>query len=164
MNKGYGNKEDYLHMEEEGCIQKADANKVSEKALKRGIGQLGTLGAGNHFLEIQYVDEIFDEKTAKAFGLKKNQITIMMHCGSRGLGHQVASDYIKKMGDKYGFSNLPDSELTNAPIKSQLGKDYLSAMACAANFAFANKQLITHWVREELKYIYSLMLITYVSS
>lgn len=154
VDKGYGDKEDYLHMEEEGCIKGADAEKVSERAIKRGLGQLGTLGAGNHFLEIQYVDEIFDEKTAKAFGLKKDQITIMMHCGSRGLGHQVASDYIKKMGEKYGFNNLPDNELIHAPIKSELGRDYLAAMACAANFAFANKQLITHWVREELKYIF----------
>ena len=154
VEKGYGNKEDYLHMEEEGCIKGADAEKVSEKAIKRGLGQLGTLGAGNHFLEIQYVDEIFDEKTAKAFGLEKNQITIMIHCGSRGLGHQVASDYIEKMGKQYGFKSLPDIELTHAPIKSELGKDYLAAMACAANFAFANKQLITHWIREELKYIF----------
>ena len=113
VDKGYGNKEDYLHMEEEGCIKGADASKVSERAIKRGIGQLGTLGAGNHFLEVQYVDEIFDEKTAKAFGLKKDQVTIMIHCGSRGLGHQVASDYIKAMEEEYGFKNLLDRELIN---------------------------------------------------
>jgi len=154
VDKGYGVKEDYLHMEEEGCIKGADASKVSERAIKRGIGQLGTLGAGNHFLEVQYVDEIFDEKIAKVFGLEKDDVTIMVHCGSRGLGHQVASDYIKKMEDKYGFKNLPDRELINAPIKSQLGKDYFAAMACAANFAFANKQIITHWIREEMKYIF----------
>jgi len=154
VDKGYGEKQDYLHTEEEGCIKGADASKVSERAIKRGIGQVGTLGAGNHFLEIGYVDEIFDEKIAKVFGLEKNQITIMVHCGSRGLGHQVASDYIKKMEDRYGFKNLPDRELINAPIKSQLGKDYYSAMAAAANFAFANKQLITHWIREEMKYIF----------
>ena len=154
VEKGYGIKEDYLHMEEEGCIKGADVSKVSERAIKRGIGQLGTLGAGNHFLEVQYVDEIFDEKIAKVFGLKKDQITIMIHCGSRGLGHQVASDYIKKMEEKYGFKNLPDRELINAPIKSELGKDYFSAMACAANFAFANKQIITHWVREEMENLF----------
>ena len=154
VEKGYGNKDDYLHMEEEGCLKGADANKVSDRAIKRGIGQLGTLGAGNHFLEIQYVDEIFDEKIAKVLGLKKGQVTIMIHCGSRGLGHQVASDYIVKMEEKYGFKDLPDRELINAPIKSVLGKDYYSAMACAANFAFANKQLITHWVREEMKYLF----------
>jgi len=170
IEKGYGVKEDYLHMEEEGCMKKADSNKVSERAIKRGIGQLGTLGAGNHFLEVQYVDEIFDEKIAKVFGLKKNQITIMIHCGSRGLGHQVASDYIKKMEEEYGIESflgsetsssmkrpsvvVPDRDLINAPIKSKLGKDYFSAMACAANFAFANKQLITHWIREEMKKLF----------
>ncbi len=153
VEKGYGVKDDYLHMEEEGCM-KADVSKVSERAIKRGVGQLGTLGSGNHFLEVQYVDEIFDRQTAKVFGLKKDQVTIMIHCGSRGLGHQVASDYIKKMGQEYGFKNFPDSELTNAPIKSKLGKDYFSAMAAAANFAFANKQLITYWIREEMKYLF----------
>ncbi|MEK6917863.1 MAG: RtcB family protein [Nanoarchaeota archaeon] len=151
VEKGYGEKEDYLHMEEEGCIKGADASKVSDRAKSRGIGQLGTIGAGNHFLEIQYVQEIFDKKIADVFGLKKDQIVIMIHCGSRGLGHQVASDYIKAMEKEYGFKDLPDRELINAPIKSKLGKDYLSAMACAANFAFANKQLITHWTREVFK-------------
>jgi tRNA-splicing ligase RtcB len=154
VEKGYGDKEDYLHMEEEGCLPGADASKVSDRAIKRGIGQLGTLGAGNHFLEIQYVDEIFDEEIAKVLGLQKGQVTIMIHCGSRGLGHQVASDYIVKMEEKYGFKNLSDRELINAPVKSVLGKDYYSAMACASNFAFANKQLITHWVREEMKYLF----------
>lgn len=154
VEKGYGVKNDYLHMEEEGCMKEANAEKVSERSIKRGIGQLGTLGAGNHFLEVQYVDEIFDEKTAEVFGLKKNQITIMIHCGSRGFGHQVASDYIKKMEEKYGFENLPDRELINAPIKSQLGKDYIAAMAASMNFAFANRQLITHWIREEMNYLF----------
>ena len=155
IKKGYGIKEDYLNTEEEGVIEGADAEKVSEKAIKRGIGQIGTLGAGNHFLELQYVDEIFDEKIADVFGLKKDQITIMIHCGSRGLGHQIAEDYIQMMWKKYGLKNIPDKELISAPIKSQLGKDYFSAMACAANFAFANKQIITHWLREELKTIFS---------
>ncbi len=154
VEKGYGEKEDYLHMEEEGCLIGGDSSKVSERAIKRGIGQLGTLGAGNHFLEVQFVDEIFDKEIAEVFGLKKNQVVIMIHCGSRGLGHQVASDYIKLMEKEYGFKDLPDRELINAPIKSKLGKDYYSAMCCAANFAFANKQLITHWVREELKYFF----------
>jgi len=154
VEKGFGVKEDYLHTEEEGKMKDADAGKVSEKAMNRGIGQLGTLGAGNHFLEVQYVDEIFDEKIAKKMGIQKNQIMIMIHCGSRGLGHQVASDYIQAMEKEYGFENLPDRELINAPIKSKLGKDYFSAMCCAANFAFANKQIITHWVREEMKRIF----------
>ena len=154
VEMGFGIKEDYLHTEEEGMMKDADPKKVSERAIQRGIGQLGTLGAGNHFLEVQYVDEIFDEKIANELGLKKEQITIMIHCGSRGLGHQVASDYIKKMEDEYGFKDLPDRELINAPIKSKLGKDYYEAMCCAVNFAFANKQLITHWVREEMKYLF----------
>lgn len=154
VEEGYGKKEDYLHMEEEGSIKGADASKVSERAKKRGIGQLGTLGAGNHFLDILSVDEIFDNEVAKAFGLKKNQIVIMIHCGSRGLGHQVASDYIKAMEKEFGFENLPDRELINSPIKSELGKDYFAAHNAAANFAFANKQLITHWIREDLKYTF----------
>jgi tRNA-splicing ligase RtcB len=151
IEMGYGKKEDYLHIEEEGCIIGGDASKVSDKAKKRGIGQLGTLGAGNHFLDVLVVDEIFNQKVSKKFGLKKNQIVILIHCGSRGLGHQVASDYIKKMEIRYGIEGLPDRELINAPIKSKIGKEYFSAMACAANFAFANKQLITHWIREDLK-------------
>ena len=154
VDKGFGVKDDYLHMEEEGCIKGADASKVSDRAIRRGIGQLGTLGAGNHFLEVQYVDEIYDEKIAKVFGLKKGQVMIMVHCGSRGLGHQVCSDYIKKMEEEYGHENLPDRELINAPINSKLGKDYFAAMAAASNFAFANKQLITHWLREEMKYLF----------
>jgi tRNA-splicing ligase RtcB (3'-phosphate/5'-hydroxy nucleic acid ligase) len=151
VEKGYGFEEDYLHTEEEGFIDGADASKVSDRAIRRGIGQLGTLGAGNHFLEVQYVDEVFDKKIAKVLGIEKGQVTIMIHCGSRGLGHQVASDYIRKMEDKYGSDNLGDRELINAPIKSQLGKDYYAAAAAASNFAFANKQLITHWLREEMK-------------
>lgn len=154
VEKGYGTKEDYMHTEENGMMENADPGKVSDRAIKRGIGQLGTIGAGNHFVEIQYVDEIFDKKTAKKFGLEKNQVTIMIHCGSRGLGHQVASDYIKKMEIEYGFKNLPDRELINAPIKSKLGKDYFEAMCAAANFAFANKQLITYWIREEFSYLF----------
>lgn len=159
---GMGVKEDYLHTEEEGKMEDARADKVSERAIKRGIGQLGTLGAGNHFLEVQYVDEIFDENIAKEFGLKKGQATIMIHCGSRGLGHQVASDYIQAMEEEYGFKDLPDRELINAPIKSKLGKDYYQTMACAVNFAFANKQIITHWIREEMAKIFPKMKIDVV--
>ncbi len=154
VEKRYGVKEDYLHMEEEGCLKDADASRVSDRAKKRGIGQLGTIGAGNHFLEVLFVDEIFDKNTAKAFGLEKDMAVIMIHCGSRGLGHQVASDYIKAMEDEYGFKNLPDRELINAPINSKMGQDYYKAMCAAANFAFANKQVITHWVREELNYLF----------
>ncbi len=151
VGQGYGKSEDYKHTEEEGRLEGADASQVSERAIARGMPQLGSLGAGNHFLEVQYVEQIYDEKVASAFGLKQDQVTVMIHCGSRGLGHQVASDYIKLMEKEYGFARLPDRELINAPIKSELGKRYYEAMASAANFAFANKQLITHWVREALQ-------------
>jgi tRNA-splicing ligase RtcB len=151
--KGYGIENDYLHTEDNGKLGPANPADVSKRAKQRGIGQLGSLGAGNHFLEIQIVDEVFDEKIAKVFGLEKDIITIMIHCGSRGLGHQVASDYIKAMEEKYGWPEQ-DRELVNAPITSELGKKYLSAMACAANFAFANKQLITHWIRENMKHYF----------
>ena len=153
IKKGYGVKEDYLHTEDNGKLSPCNPDDVSQRAKLRGIGQLGSLGAGNHFLEMQVVDEIFDEKTASKFGLKKGQVCIMIHCGSRGLGHQVASDYIKLMEKEYGYPKQ-DRELVNAPIKSELGKKYLSAMRCAANFAFANKQLITYWVREDLKHYF----------
>jgi len=154
IERGYGRKEDYLHIEEEGRMKGADPAFVSQKAKGRGMSQLGTLGAGNHFLDVLEVDEVFDEKVAKVFGLMKGQIVILIHCGSRGLGHQVASDYIRLMEEEYGVDDLPDRELINAPIKSGLGKKYLGAMAAAANFAFANKQLITHWVREDLKHYF----------
>jgi len=153
VKKGYGVENDWKHTEDNGRLEGANPEFVSQRAKARGMPQLGSLGAGNHFLELQRVDEIFDEETAKKFGLKKDMITIMIHCGSRGLGHQVASDYIKLMEDEYGYPEF-DRELVNAPIKSELGKKYFSAMACAANFAFANKQLITHWVRETMKRIF----------
>lgn len=153
VGKGYGNKEDLKHLEENGRLKDCNPNDVSERAKKRGIGQLGSLGSGNHFLELQFVDAIFDSKTASKFGLEKNQVMIMIHCGSRGLGHQIASDYIKLMEEEYGWPEF-DRELVNAPIKSELGKKYLSAMNCGANFAFANKQVITHLVRENLKHYF----------
>ena len=125
VENGYGVAEDLESMEENGCMEGADPSKVSDLAKKRGKPQLGTLGAGNHFLELQIVDEIYDEEIAKVFGLKKGQITIMIHCGSRGLGHQVASDYIRLMDEKYGHPEF-DRELVNAPINSDLGKKYFS--------------------------------------
>ncbi len=154
VNNGYGFKEDLLHIEENGKMKGCDVSFVSQRAKGRGMSQLGSLGAGNHFLDVLVVDEIFDERIAKVFGLKVGQVVILIHCGSRGLGHQVASDYIRLMEKEYGVSGLLDRELVNAPIKSELGKKYLGAMACAANFAFANKQLITHWVREDLKHYF----------
>ena len=153
VEKGYGVEADYLHTEEHGCLENADPANVSERAKLRGLPQLGSSGAGNHFLELQVVKKILDEKISKAYGLKEGQIVIMIHCGSRGLGHQVASDYIKLMEEEQGWPEQ-DRELVHAPIKSKLGKKYLSAMAAAANFAFANKQLITHWVREDLRHYF----------
>src|SRR3989344_2369298 len=151
VEKGYGEKDDYIYSEENACMEEADPEFVSEKAISRGINQLGSIGSGNHFLELQCVDKIFDKKTAEIFGLKENQIVVMIHCGSRGLGHQVASDYIKAIEDEYGFSDLPDRQLINAPINSKLGKEYYKAMCAAANFAFCNKQILTHLTRECMK-------------
>ncbi len=148
VEKGYATTEDQKKIEDNGCIQGADASKVSPRAKARGRSQLGSLGSGNHFLEIQEVESIFDKETAKAFGLKSGQIVVMIHSGSRGLGHQVASDYIMKMEKQYGFKNLPDRELICAPINSPLGKDYCAAMAAAANFAFVNRQLMTYQIRK----------------
>ncbi|MCK4968429.1 MAG: RtcB family protein, partial [Candidatus Aenigmarchaeota archaeon] len=154
IKQGFGWKEDTDRMEENGCM-KADPNDVSDRAIARGKPQLGSLGAGNHFLEIQSVDNIFDEKTSDAFGVdKKGQIVIMVHCGSRGLGHQVASEYIRKMEDKYGFAGLPDRELINAPLSSDLGVTYYSAMSGAANYAWSNRQMITHWIRESFEKVF----------
>jgi len=132
-------------------LEGADASAVSAKAKGRGMGQLGTLGAGNHFLDVLIVSEVFDERVAKVFGLKKDQVVIMIHCGSRGLGHQVATDYIDKMRNEYGERS---DGLESAAIKSEAGKKYFGAMAAAANFAFANKQVITHYAREALKYYF----------
>jgi tRNA-splicing ligase RtcB len=151
VKEGYGKKDDWVRSEDSGNL-KGDPSAVSPEAFKRGAPQLGSLGSGNHFLEVQQVDQIFDPKIAKIFGVDdQNNITIMIHCGSRGLGHQVASDYIKLMEAKYGHSDLPDRELINAPINSDLGQTYLGAMNASANFAFANKQMITHWIRESFE-------------
>jgi len=149
-----GNADDLKHCEENGRMKDCDVKDVSQRAICRGLPQLGTLGAGNHFLEFQRVDKIFDKETAKKFGINSECVCIMIHCGSRGLGHQVASDYIKLMEDEYGWKNLPDRELINAPIKSELGQKYLSAMNGAVNFAFCNRQMIMHQVREQLKYYF----------
>ena len=155
MEKEYATEDDLKNVEDNGCIVGADASKVSQRAKARGRNQLGSLGSGNHFLEVQEVEKIFDEKTAKAFGLEKGQIVVMIHCGSRGLGHQVASDYIMKMEKEYGWEHLPDRELICAPIDSQLGKEYRAAMAAAANFAFVNRQLITYQIRKSFAKFFS---------
>lgn len=150
VENGYGEKDDLLHIEENGCFTDANYSNVSERAIDRGREQLGTLGAGNHFLEIQEVIEIYDEEHARKHGLFLGQITVMIHTGSRGLGYQVCDDYIKVMlnaARKYGI-NLPDKQLACAPVLSDEGKKYFSAMASAANYAWANRQIITHWIRE----------------
>lgn len=150
VGAGFGEKNDSENIEEKGTLDGADFSAVSSRAVERGREQLGTLGAGNHFLEIQEVVEIYDDNFAKKFGIFLGQITVMIHTGSRGLGYQVCDDYIKVMlnaARKYGI-NLIDKQLSCAPVFSDEGKKYFSAMACAANYAFANRQIITHWVRE----------------
>ncbi|MGE4357015.1 MAG: RtcB family protein [Candidatus Omnitrophota bacterium] len=147
--KGYGIKEDLECTEEGGCIEGADANDVSARAYERGKKQSGTLGSGNHFLEVQEVDRIYDVSLAEKFGLQKGQITIMIHSGSRGLGYQVCDDYLEIMGKavrKYNI-NLPDRQLACAPIESPEARAYISAMRCAANYAWANRQCLMHLTR-----------------
>jgi len=148
VQEGMGTIEDLERTEEGGGMENADPADVSERAIERGLPQLGTLGSGNHFLEIQRVDQIIDPVIAARFGLNSANVTVMIHCGSRGLGHQVAGDYIRSMGNKHGFSGLADRELVNAPLKSDLGRQYLSAMNCAVNFAFCNRQMIMDHVRK----------------
>lgn len=154
IDNGYGVEDDLNNCEEGGKMENANPKDVSQKARARGKPQLGTLGAGNHFLEILKVDEIFNDKLADEWGIDKDNVVVMIHCGSRGLGHQVASDYIRLMEKEIGLEGikeLPDRELINAPLKSDMGKKYLSAMACAVNFAFCNRQMIMHSVRNVLK-------------
>ncbi len=150
VDHGYGTVEDLDHTEEGGALTGADPDKVSPRAMERGREQLGTLGSGNHFLEIEVVEEIFDPPAAKAFGLEKGQIAVMLHSGSRGLGHQVCDDYLARMVKHLGELDveLPDRQLACAYLSTPRGQDYLAAMACAANYAWANRQLIMHWVRE----------------
>jgi len=151
VKRGLGFEEDLDATEEGGCLSRADPDKISSKATKRGMPQAGTLGSGNHFLEIQAVKEIFDRHIASIMGITEiGQILILMHTGSRGFGHEVCTDYLRVMEgavSKYGIK-LPDRQLACAPIESSEGKDYLAAMACAANYAWANRQCIAHWVRE----------------
>lgn len=154
VENGYGWDEDLLHSEEGGCMQGADATKVSPGAKERGKTQIGSLGSGNHFLEIQYVDKIYNPEIAKKLGIvEEGQVTMMIHTGSRGLGHQVCSDYIRSIESavrKYNIK-IPDRELACVPVSSPEGKDYFGAMAASANFAWCNRQLITHWVRESFE-------------
>lgn len=145
IKQGFGRREDLMRTEDNGAIKGADPSLLSDRAVKRGLDQLGTLGSGNHFLEIQTVDRIYDEKTANSFNLFKDQITIFIHSGSRGFGHQICDDYLKEMASiPVKDCQLPDRQLVYAPINSDMGRRYLSAMACAANYAWANRQILMH--------------------
>ena len=159
LNNGYAWPDDIDHIEDQGKIAQANPEKVSDKAIKRGLDQLGTLGSGNHYLEIQEVQEgnIFDAQAAQAMGITgPGQIVIMVHCGSRGMGHQVGTDYLQKFLEvmpSYGIEIL-DKELACAPFTSPEGQDYYQAMACAANMAFANRQVITHQIRKVFSQVF----------
>ncbi len=150
VKNGFGQPEDLERTEDHGTLAGADPSVVSDRALKRGIDQLGTLGSGNHFLEIQVVDHVYDAVTANRFNLHEGQITVFIHSGSRGFGHQICDDFLKEMGKQNQPSDfhLPDRQLTCAPLNSDLGRRYLSAMACAANYAWANRQVLMHHTRE----------------
>ena len=147
---GYGWPQDLEFTQEQGRLRNANPDVVSQRAFTRGKRQLGTLGSGNHFLEVQRVDKIYDVEAAQVMGLQEGQVTIMIHSGSRGLGHQVCGDFLKGWGNvmqKYGIQ-LPDRQLVCAPVNSKEGQEYMSAMACAANYAWANRQCLMHWTRE----------------
>lgn len=148
--KGYGISEDTVYCEENGCMKDADPANVSDKAYRRGKSEVGTLGSGNHFIEISYVETVYDPRIAEAFGLREGQVVFWVHSGSRGLGHQVCTDYLglmKEATSKYGIS-VPDRQLDSAPISSPEGKKYYTAMCAAANYAWANRQVLSHYVRE----------------
>lgn len=151
VKRGFGTQEDLEVSEEGGCLNGADPDKVSSKAKERGLPQSGTLGSGNHFLEVQVVGEIYEPVTARGMGIEEvGQVLFLVHTGSRGLGHQVCGDYVSILREamqRYDI-DVPDRELACAPVKSAEGRDYLAAMACAANYAWANRQCITHWARE----------------
>ena len=156
INQGYGTNDDADVCEENGQIANANPNKVSERARKRGAPQLGSLGSGNHFLEIQKVAEIHDEEAAKRMGIEKNSVTILIHCGSRGFGHQVCSDYLRiseQVQKKYNI-DLPDRELACVPNKSEEGESYREAMFAALNFAWSNRQMLTHWTRKSFERVF----------
>jgi len=158
VDEGFGWHEDIEHCEEGGHLEAADPSKVSPTAKRRGLAQIGTLGSGNHFLEIQRVDKIYNQKVAEVFGIKhEGQVTVMIHCGSRGFGHQICSDYLRVMEravHKYRLI-LPDRELACAPGGSREAEDYYAAMACAVNYAFVNRQMIMHWVRQSFEQVFN---------
>lgn len=156
VERGFGEASDVEYCEESGCMAGADPSKVSQRAKQRGHTQLGTLGSGNHFLEVQYVQKVFESEIARWFGLEEDQVVVLIHCGSRGLGHQVCTDYLKVMNEamaRYGIS-LPDRQLACVPIQTPEGQEYLAAMAASANFAWANRQAITHFTRKAFEKIF----------
>ena len=155
VKRGYGTEADLERTEEGGCLEGADPAKISQRAKDRGNGQVGTLGAGNHFIEIDVVQDVFDESAAQRIGLHRGQVAVQIHCGSRGLGHQVCSDYVKRFQkgiSRYGLK-LPDRELVCAPLSSAEGQDYLAAMKAAANYAFANRQVLAFHIRNSFEQV-----------
>ena len=156
VKQGYGVPQDVEHTEAGGCLEGANPDAVSDRAYERGKGQVGTLGSGNHFLEVQVVDRVFDAVSAQALGAREGQVLVMIHSGSRGLGYQVCDDYLEvtaRAAVKYGIS-LPDRQLVCAPVQSEEGQAYLSAMRCAANYAWANRQLLMHQTREVFERVF----------
>jgi tRNA-splicing ligase RtcB len=150
VKRGYGTEADALHTEAKGALEEADPDRVSSRAYERGRDQCGTLGSGNHFVEVQVVDEVYDDKLARAFGLEKGQVTVMIHSGSRGLGYQVCDDYLHDLSRtpaKYGIE-LPDRQLVCAPVGSEEGQNYLAAMRAAANYAWGNRQILMYLARQ----------------
>ncbi len=158
VERGFGFVEDLEYMEEGGCLEGSDSELVSDRAFQRGATQLGTIGSGNHFVELGYVEEIYDAELAQRIGLLPGGLTIIIHTGSRGFGYQICEDFLRTMqkaADKYGIY-LPDRQLCCAPFKSEEGRNYLAAMKCGANFAFANRQIITHFVRDTIEQAWGL--------
>ena len=156
VEQGFGDRRDLEFTEARGALPEADPRKVSDRAKERGLRQLGTIGSGNHFLEVQYVEQVHDRAAARAMGLEEQQVVVLVHCGSRGLGHQVCTDYLAQMGaamQKYHIS-LPDRQLACVPIESDEGQSYLAAMRAAANFAWANRQAILHFLRGSFQRIF----------
>ena len=156
VKKGYGEKEDITYTEENGRMTQANPDIISNKAIQRGLSQLGTLGSGNHFLEVQVIDQIYQPEIARQMGLEEGMVTLLIHTGSRGFGHQVCTDHLsvmQKAVQRYHI-NLPDKQLACAPVNSPEGEKYYQAMGCAANFAWANRQCIMHWAREVFSKIF----------
>ncbi|MBW2348924.1 MAG: RtcB family protein [Deltaproteobacteria bacterium] len=158
VKHGYGEPSDLERIEDRGAMEGADPTVLSERAFKRGADQLGTLGSGNHFLEIQVVDKIYDPEKARAFGLREGGVTVFIHSGSRGFGHQICDDFLKLMAADLQKSSLvlPDRQLACAPLASDPGRKYFAAMACAANYAWANRQILMHWARETFLHVLSI--------